>query len=101
MARFDDEDFAEEIRTHLAMAEHERVADGADPRSARLASLKDFGHVTLTTEAARGVWVPVSPTDLVSFANALAIVLGGVLVATLIPAWRAARTDPLRALRRQ
>jgi ABC-type antimicrobial peptide transport system permease subunit len=27
--------------------------------------------------------------------------MGGVVVATLVPAWRAARTDPLRALRHQ
>ena len=41
----------------------------------------------------------VSATDAMSFARALAIVLGGVIVATLVPAWRAARTNPLRALR--
>ena len=43
----------------------------------------------------------VSATDAVSFARALAIVLGGVVVATLVPAWRAARTNPLSALRHQ
>jgi ABC-type antimicrobial peptide transport system permease subunit len=43
----------------------------------------------------------VSPTDPVSFARALAIVLCGVVVATLVPAWRAARTNPLSALRYQ
>jgi ABC-type lipoprotein release transport system permease subunit len=31
----------------------------------------------------------------------LAIVLGGVVLATLVPAWRVARTSPLRALRHQ
>ena len=35
----------------------------------------------------------VSATDAVSFARALAIVLGGVVVATIVPAWRAARTE--------
>jgi len=54
----DDEDFQEEIRAHLAIAADERIADGADQRSAQLASLKDFGNVTLTTEAARQVWTP-------------------------------------------
>jgi hypothetical protein len=43
----------------------------------------------------------VSATDAISFSRALAIVVGVVLVATLIPAWRAARTNPLTALRHQ
>ena len=51
-------DFQEELRAHLAIADDDRVADGADRRSAQLASLKDFGNVTLTTEAARSVWIP-------------------------------------------
>src|SRR5206468_5445109 len=56
--RLDEDDFQEEIRAHLAMAAKERMEDGADQRSARLASLKEFGNVTLTTEAARRVWTP-------------------------------------------
>jgi putative ABC transport system permease protein len=43
----------------------------------------------------------VSATDVVSFARALAIVLAGVVLATLVPAWRAARMDPLSGLRHQ
>ena len=43
----------------------------------------------------------VSATDVRSFGTALAMVLGGVMVATLVPAWRAARTNPLSALRHQ
>lgn len=43
----------------------------------------------------------VSATDAVSFARALAIVLGVVTVATFVPAWRASRTNPLSALRHQ
>ena len=43
----------------------------------------------------------VSATDPVSFARALAIVLGGVIGATVVPAWRASRTNPLSALRHQ
>jgi len=41
----------------------------------------------------------VSATDPVSFAGAVAVVVGAVVVATVIPAWRAARTPPLKALR--
>ena len=54
--RFDDEDFEEEVRAHLKIAEDERMADGADRETAHYAALKDFGNVTLTTEAARQVW---------------------------------------------
>jgi hypothetical protein len=36
---------------------------------------------------------------LVSFLRALAVVLGGVIIASLVLAWRAARTNPLAALR--
>jgi hypothetical protein len=43
----------------------------------------------------------VSATDAISFVRALALVLGVVVVATVVPAWRAARTNPLSALRHQ
>src|SRR5215217_5173995 len=56
--RLDEEDFKEEIRAHLAMAAMEKEADGIDPGEAHYAALKEFGNVTLTTEAARGVWTP-------------------------------------------
>ena len=56
--RPDEEDLQDEIRSHLEIATAERVAGGADRDSARLSSLKDFGNVTLTTEAARSVWIP-------------------------------------------
>jgi predicted permease len=56
--RLDQDDFEDEIRAHLAIAAEDKVADGADPRDARLSSLKDFGNLTLTTEAARRVWTP-------------------------------------------
>lgn len=56
--RLDEQDFDAEIRAHLAIAADERVADGADRDSARYAALKEFGNVTLTTEAARRVWTP-------------------------------------------
>ena len=49
----------------------------------------------------RAVLFGVSPTDALSFLRALVIVLAGVVLATLVPAARAARTDPLSALRHQ
>jgi predicted permease len=54
----DEQDFQDEIRAHLAIAAEERVAAGADRRSAELASLKDFGNLSLSMEAARRVWTP-------------------------------------------
>src|SRR5918993_5974532 len=57
-AQLDEDDFKEEIRAHLAIAAQEKVADGADHTDARYAALKEFGNVTLTTEAARSVWTP-------------------------------------------
>ena len=43
----------------------------------------------------------VSATDATSFARALALVMGVVIAATIVPARRAARTNPLSALRHQ
>jgi predicted permease len=48
-----------------------------------------------------GVLFGVSATDPVSFVRAVALVLGVVAVATIVPACGAARTNPLRALRHQ
>src|SRR5262245_50538870 len=56
--RLDEEDFQDEIRAHLAIAADERMSSGAGRRDAQLDSLKDFGNLTLTTEAARQVWTP-------------------------------------------
>lgn len=43
----------------------------------------------------------VSATDPASFATATALVLASAVAAALVPAWRAARTDPISALRYQ
>jgi putative ABC transport system permease protein len=56
--RPDDDDLQEEIRAHLTIAANEKIADGADPETARYAALREFGNVTLTTEDARRVWTP-------------------------------------------
>jgi len=56
--RLVEEDLEEEIQAHLKIAAAERMADGTDPQRARLESLKEFGNVTLTREAAHRVWTP-------------------------------------------
>jgi predicted permease len=43
----------------------------------------------------------VSATDVVSFVTASGVVLGIALAASVVPAWRAARTNPIAALRHQ
>jgi macrolide transport system ATP-binding/permease protein len=43
----------------------------------------------------------VSPRDPVAFGSAFAIMLAATLVACFVPAWRATRTDPMRALRNE
>lgn len=53
-----EDDFQAEIDSHLALAAQDRVADGADRDAARAAAKKEFGNVTLTTEAVRRVWSP-------------------------------------------
>ena len=51
-----EDDLQDEIAAHLTMAARDRIADGADPESARLAARKEFGNVTLTREATRLTW---------------------------------------------
>jgi hypothetical protein len=51
-----DRELDEEIQTHLAMAERDRVADGAAPQDARLAAMKEFGNLVKTSENTRRVW---------------------------------------------
>ncbi len=49
-------DLDEEIRGHLAISIQERIGDGEDPSAARLAALREFGHVGFTRESMRQVW---------------------------------------------
>ena len=57
-AQLDEDDFKEEIRAHLAIAAEEKMSDGVDKKDAHYAALKEFGNVTLATEATRSVWTP-------------------------------------------
>jgi predicted permease len=46
----------EEIRGHLALSVKERIERGEDPEAARLAALRELGHVPAVRESMRRVW---------------------------------------------
>ena len=46
----------EELRTHLAMAERDRIARGESPDAARAAARREFGNVGLIKEITREIW---------------------------------------------
>ncbi len=52
----DDLDLDEEIRGHLALSIQERIDRGEDPRSARLAALKEFGYIGAVRDSMHRVW---------------------------------------------
>ena len=52
------------------------------------------------TQLLGSVLFGTSATDPGSFGRALGVVLGTVVLATVIPVWRGAPTNPLTALRR-
>ena len=53
----------------------------------------------LLTRWLAGLLYGMNPMDARSFVGASTIVLATVALASLIPAWRASRTDPIAALR--
>jgi putative ABC transport system permease protein len=63
--RFDD-DLAEEMAFHRAMAARDREAHGADREAARIAAHRAFGSSALAADQARDVWLPVGFRDLTS-----------------------------------
>ena len=46
----------EEVRSHLAMAERDRVERGESPDAARQAARREFGNVALIKEITRDIW---------------------------------------------
>jgi putative ABC transport system permease protein len=53
----------------------------------------------LTTRALRGFLFGIAPLDPVAFVAVPALLGGVALLAALVPAWRASRVDPVRALK--
>ena len=88
-----------------------RLALGAHPRAVlrlMLSSGLQLGLVGLGAGLLLSAWLTrliardlfnVTPTDPVTLVGASAVLLGVVLIATLVPAHRATRIDPLEALR--
>jgi len=52
----DDREFDDEIRCHLAISTQERIEQGDDPETARLAALRELGYVPAIRESMRRVW---------------------------------------------
>ena len=91
------------IRIALGATRHS-VVQRFLARGLRLGGIGAAIGIVMALSATRmlgAVLFGVSATDPTSFARALAIVIAVVIVATLIPAWRASRMNPLRALRHQ
>jgi predicted permease len=60
-----------------------------------------IGLSVMVTRWMVAVLFGVSPMDPVAFVGASAVVMGIALLASFVPSWRAASTDPIRALRHQ
>ncbi len=54
---------------------------------------------TALSGAIRSLLYGVGPRDVVSFGSATAVVMAIALAASIVPAWKASKTDPLTALR--
>jgi putative ABC transport system permease protein len=88
-----------------------RMALGADARNVRALVLRDGLRLALTglglglcaalalTRLLRGLLFEVPPTDLATHAGVAVVLLAAALAACWIPARRASRLDPLKALR--
>ena len=50
------EELDEEVRSHLAMAAEDRVAEGEPEESARVGAVREFGNVALAKEVTRQMW---------------------------------------------
>ena len=78
-----------------------RLVVGQGGRLAFAGIVVGLGASAAVTRILRGMLFGIGPSDPVVFVGA-AILLGSVaLAASLIPAWRASRVDPLTALRHE
>ena len=54
--RLEEDDLAEELRTHLAIEARQRVEAGQDASDAEVAARRAFGNATRIQESARETW---------------------------------------------
>ena len=75
----------------------------APRRGARGDRRRDRGGPRASQPAARfgSLLYGVGARDMISFAGGTAVVMTIAILASLVPAWRAAKIDPLKALRHQ
>jgi putative ABC transport system permease protein len=76
-----------------------RLVLGRGLRLAALGVLLGSGLALATTRLLRTLLFGVAPADPLAFAVAAALLPLVALAASLIPAWRATRVDPMAALR--
>ena len=74
---------------------------GGGLRQAAWGALAGAAAALAATRVLRGMLYDVSPTDPLTFATVLTLLLGAVLAGCLIPARRAACIDPMEALRHE
>jgi predicted lysophospholipase L1 biosynthesis ABC-type transport system permease subunit len=60
-----------------------------------------LGAALLATRALDSQLFGVEPTDPLTYGGVMAVLVGVTLAASFLPAWRAARSSPLEALRRE
>jgi len=73
---------------------------GQSMATSTLGIIAGVGAAFAVTRAIRGMLYNVEPTDVTTFIVVATILLSACLLAAIIPARRAARIDPVEALRR-
>jgi ABC-type lipoprotein release transport system permease subunit len=68
-------------------------------RVALLGTVAGLSAAFLTVRGLSAMLYSVAPTDPVVYVSVSAFLLCTTLLASLVPAWRAARMDPVRTLR--
>jgi predicted lysophospholipase L1 biosynthesis ABC-type transport system permease subunit len=93
---------ASSAETSSHVENHVHVASGLADEHVTLAAVGVLFGLALAWAAGRSLealLAGVSPRDFATFAAAAGLALATTLLGSLLPAWRAARVDPLTAIR--